>query len=164
LAVDFPPPPRAAPPPPRGSPPPPPPTPSPIFHLAPEPSFIAPPPPPPPPPAQPFHPPPAPTPPPPLPHHHRHPPTPAFPPLGEEVVPLVKQLAPAVVPAAAAAPVYSQDPEYEDYNAEEQYKVSHIFPAWSVTMVRHVPDKSRHVFFVPNSYSELFSSSLSHNV
>ncbi len=58
-------------------------------------------------------------------------------------VPLVKQLPAAVVPAAAAAAVYSQDPEYEDYNAEEQYKVSHIFPARSITF----PTSSCHVFF-----------------
>ncbi len=66
--------------------------------------------------------------------------------------PLVKQLAPAVVPAPAAAAVYSQDPEYEDYNAEEQYKVSHIFPARSIAF----RTSSCHVFFSSSSYTELF--------
>jgi hypothetical protein len=71
-------------------------------------------------------------------------------------VPLVKQLPAAVVPvAAAAAPVYSQDPEYEDYNAEEQYKVSHIFPSRSGQV--HVKcffsnSYSAHLFF----FSELY--------
>jgi hypothetical protein len=70
------------------------------------------------------HPPPSPTP-PPAPLHHHHPPTPAFPPLVDEELhhhpPLVVQ------PVAHAVVAHSQDPEYEDYDAREQYKVSGPF-------------------------------------
>ena len=146
-----PPPARSAPPPsfPSLPPPPPPPSPTvfaPVFQLAPVPSPPA----RPPTPATPLHPhpPPSPTPPHSPPQHHRHPPTPAFPPLGE-VEEDERPLPPPIAAPVHVAVLHSQDPEYEDYDAHEQFKVSNNNPIQYSHQYKVIDPHSRTLTVIP---------------